>query len=141
MGIFNKNYEVITKSAVATIIAKDSRINGHLSLECDIHVDGFIEGSIHTSKSFIIGKEGRVKGNVRAHHVLVSGLLEGECEGEIVEVLAGGKVCGNIHTNELSIEKGGQFIGEAQAAHADAVVTAITEQSDEAIDLLTEESS
>ncbi len=139
MGIFNKNYEVITKSAVATIIAKDSRINGHLLLECDIHVDGFIEGSINTSKSFIIGKEGRVKGNVKAHHVLISGLLEGECEGEIVEVLTGGKVCGHIHTNELSIEKGGQFIGEAQAAHPDAVITAITdEQEEKELDLLEE---
>lgn len=138
MGIFNKNYEVITKSAVATIIAKDSRINGHLDLECDIHVDGFIEGSIHTSKSFIIGKEGRVKGNVRAHHVLVSGLLEGECEGEIVEILAGGKVSGNILTNELSIEKGGLFIGEAQPAQPETIVTSLASSSEKGLEMLDE---
>lgn len=92
-----------------------------------------------TTKSFIIGKEGRIKGTVRASHVIVSGLLEGECESEIVEILSGGKISGSIISNDFSIDKGGYFAGESHVNNSDAIIPILQDKTDAKFEVLSED--
>ncbi|MEE2023193.1 polymer-forming cytoskeletal protein [Alkalimonas sp. MEB004] len=87
-----------------------------------MHIDGYMEGKINTEKTLVISRSGRVKGEIIADKVIINGLFEGECYANHVEILPDGKAQGCIHSDELSIERGGQFIGESQPTAEDQVV-------------------
>ncbi|WP_366914889.1 polymer-forming cytoskeletal protein [Alkalimonas sp.] len=103
-------------------MAQGSSFHGSFRLTCDIHVDGYMEGKINTEKTLIISRSGRVKGEIIADKVIINGLFEGECYANHVEILPHGKAQGTIHSDELSIERGGHFIGESQPTTEDQVV-------------------
>lgn len=81
-----------------------------------------MEGKINTEKTLIISRSGRVKGEIIADKVIINGLFEGECYANHVEILPHGKAQGVIHSDELSIERGGNFIGESQHTTEEQVV-------------------
>ncbi len=68
-----------------------------------------------------------MKGNICAKRVLVSGLIEGECAANGIEILSNGTVKGIIYSSDLSIEKGGHFVGETKESEGTQVITPIEE--------------
>ncbi|MCC5851718.1 MAG: polymer-forming cytoskeletal protein [Alkalimonas sp.] len=122
MGFFSKHAGNQGKQSAATVIAQGSSFHGSFRLTCDIHVDGYMEGKINTEKTLIISRSGRVKGEIIADKVIINGLFEGECYANHVEILPHGKAQGTIHSDELSIERGGHFIGESQPTTEEQVV-------------------
>lgn len=79
-----------------------------------MHVDGSVEGVIHTEFDISVGTHGKISGLVKAQQIAVSGVVEGKIACERVDVLAGGKLLGNVICNEMMIEVGGKFIGESR---------------------------
>ncbi|MCH8536304.1 MAG: polymer-forming cytoskeletal protein [Alkalimonas sp.] len=122
MGFFSQSAGNKGKQSAATVVAQGSSFNGSFRLTCDIHVDGYMEGKINTEKTLIISRSGRVKGEIIADKVVINGLFEGECYANHVEILPHGKAQGIIHSDELSIERGGNFIGESQHTTEEQVV-------------------
>lgn len=113
MGIFNQNRRTTSGSSASTLIAKGCSVSGELKVECDIQVDGIIEGQLHVEGTLIVAESGRVKGDIYAKQIIVNGLLDGHCHAEHIQVLTKGRVNGKIWSNNLSIESGGKFFGEA----------------------------
>ena len=60
-----------------------------------------------------IGKNGIVKGTLRAEHLIVQGYLEGSVDASKVEIKADGRVSGEITSQELIIESKGIFEGNS----------------------------
>ncbi|EEX92610.1 cell shape determination protein CcmA [Vibrio orientalis CIP 102891 = ATCC 33934] len=54
-----------------------------------------------------------MRGEIYAKQLIVNGILDGNCYVERVQVLSKGRVSGKIWSNNLSIEPGGKFFGEA----------------------------
>ena len=75
MAIFNKSANNTNRQS--SIVATGAQINGDLSLTSMIYVDGQIQGSINSTDSVIIGKNGCIKGDVIAKRVVINGRLEG----------------------------------------------------------------
>ncbi len=71
----------------------------------------------------VVAESGRVKGDIYAKQLIVNGLLDGNCHAEHIQVLAKGRVSGKIWSNNLSIEPGGKFFGEAAELPEKEVVT------------------
>lgn len=71
----------------------------------------------------MVAESGRVKGDIYAKQLIVNGLLDGNCHAEHIQVLAKGRVSGKIWSNNLSIEPGGKFFGEAAELPEKEVVT------------------
>ena len=116
MAIFNKsNDKSVSHSAGTTIIASNTKINGTIDIECNLHIDGEFEGKINSHNIVTIGKDGIVKGEIFSEKFLVSGVFNGTIDSEYIEILPQGKLQGNIITNELVIERGGLFQGESKA--------------------------
>ncbi|WP_413113232.1 bactofilin family protein [Thaumasiovibrio sp. DFM-14] len=123
MGIFGKESGTTSQFTTATVIAKGCSIKGELQLACDIQVDGFIEGKLRSDKSLVISNDGRVKGEVYSDKIMVNGLLEGNVYANEIEILELGKVTGTIYCDNLSIEKGGSFLGETLPTQKEHVVS------------------
>lgn len=79
-----------------------------------MHIDGYIEGSINSKDTVMIGKNGFVKGIINAHALVVAGKFIGDCVSNILELKAQGRIEGTITTNELVVERKGVFIGESK---------------------------
>jgi cytoskeletal protein CcmA (bactofilin family) len=85
-----------------------------MKLDCNLYIDGEFEGAIYSSKLITIGQSGTVRGEIRASHLIVQGLVEGSVEAERLEIMSAGKVLGSIVTEELVIEAKGHFEGESR---------------------------
>ncbi|EDP59718.1 Ccm2-related protein [Vibrio sp. AND4] len=68
---------------------------------------------MHVEGTLIIAESGRVKGDIYAKQLIVNGLLDGNSHAEHIQILPKGRVSGKIWSNNLSIEPGGRFFGEA----------------------------
>lgn len=116
MAIFNKSgvNAVSTSSSETTVISSGARIEGKFYFSSMLHVDGELNGTIHSESIVVIGKNGNLKGELKADKIVVNGYFEGELEAESLEILTGGVVNGNIVVKELSIENGGRFNGTSK---------------------------
>ena len=61
----------------------------------------------------IVGKNGHIKGDIKADDVVVYGRVDGSVSGARVALKAGGAVDGDIFHQGLSIEMGATFIGKS----------------------------
>lgn len=79
-----------------------------------LHVDGELNGIIHSESIVVIGKNGNLKGELQADKIVVNGYFEGQLEANSLEILAGGVVNGDISIQKISIESGGRFNGTSK---------------------------
>ncbi|HSC13814.1 MAG TPA: polymer-forming cytoskeletal protein [Gammaproteobacteria bacterium] len=86
---------------------------GELSSDEDLIIEGTVEGKIaHQSHHLTIGKNGKVKANVRARLITVYGTVEGDLHGdEGVQITATAHVIGNVVAPRVSLEPGARFEG------------------------------
>ena len=86
---------------------------GELSFDEDLIIEGTVEGKIaHQGHHLTIGKNGRVKANVRARLITVYGTVEGDLHGdEGVEISASAHVTGNVIGPRVTLEGGATFKG------------------------------
>jgi cytoskeletal protein CcmA (bactofilin family) len=79
-----------------TLLGKGSNFNGSLKVEGGIRIDGQFEGSVETSGTLVIGKEGIMKAEIRAKDAII-----------------GGKVTGNITaSNKIELQSGSHYSGD-----------------------------
>lgn len=115
MGIFSSKSEKPRKPSGKTIIAEGCKLSGEMiELAGDLHVDGEVEGVVHTEFDISIGEQGIISGLVKANQIAISGTVEGKISCERVDVLDGGRLLGNVICNAMMIEAGGKFIGESR---------------------------
>ncbi len=111
------------------MIGPNIRIQGELSGDEDLVVEGRVEGKISVTKGLRIGPQAQVNAEVKAHHVVIAGRIVGNVIAtEKVEILPSGILEGNIRAPKIAIAEGAQFKGsvdmggkpaaEQAAAHA-----------------------
>ena len=90
-------------------------IRGDLSAEGAFRIDGTIEGSVDSRGPVVVGESGVVRGGVRGTDVVIAGQVYGDvsCTGHL-EILAKGKVEGDIDSKSMRIETGGVFCGTSR---------------------------
>jgi cytoskeletal protein CcmA (bactofilin family) len=110
---------------------------GELSFDEDLIIEGTVEGKIaHQGHHLTIGKNGRVKANIRARLITVYGTVEGDLHGdEGVEISASARVTGNVVGPRVTLEGGATFkgsitTGEDLRAAARSAPAAATTQVD-----------
>ena len=111
MAIF-KNKETTTNHSKQTaIISQGVTIKGNLDLSAKLHVEGVIEGNINSNNEISIGKDGKIIGELVAKKLIINGRFEGKAECDVIEVLEGGVLHGDIVIQNIVIEPNGCFIG------------------------------
>src|SRR5262245_28967049 len=95
-----------------SVLPPTLRFKGELKAEEDLLIQGTVEGSIHHTQRVTVGKEGRVKANIRAQTIKVEGNVEGDLHAErSVYVGETGDLRGNIHAPSVSLVEGSRFNG------------------------------
>ena len=90
-----------------SVIGENSVFEGRFYVSGSILIEGKFDGEIKTEDHLTVGPTGKVKTDIYARRVTVGGTLIGNITAtEEVDLLANGKVLGNIATPKLNVENG-----------------------------------
>jgi len=98
----------------ASIIIPGTYIKGEIRCDGNILINGELEGNIISRSEVVVGKSGRVMGEIQAQKLLVSGEFKGNFTGEIIDIMPYGKVYGDVVVNNIVIEPNAVFEGETK---------------------------
>lgn len=117
MALFSRDAERrFDGGDVTTVIGPEAYFQGALTVRGSLRIDGEVEGNVLEAHTVVVaGPKGRVRGDIRAEHVIVSGSVTGEVVATAqLELKAGGRIHGNIHTPKLTIDDGAVFEGRCE---------------------------
>jgi cytoskeletal protein CcmA (bactofilin family) len=93
-------------------IAEGTSVEGTITCESNIRIDGAFEGTLETKGRLVIGTTGSVLGAVRCNQCEVEGRLEGNVlVEELLTLKASSTLNGEIHYGALAVEAGAQASG------------------------------
>ncbi|MFD1711232.1 polymer-forming cytoskeletal protein [Ottowia sp. GY511] len=119
---------------IDTLIAEQCTLEGDLTTQNSVKVDGQIKGTLRAEGRAIIGETGVVKGDVHAADLLVLGRLEGNVFAQRLHLQASANIHGNISTESLQVDPGARYHGsvsmQGDAASGPTVVPFTAPASD-----------
>ena len=105
----NKNYN---ENKVVSIIGPGTTVGGEITSKGTIRIEGAVSGRVESSDTIVVQDSGRVKADLIATQVIISGEVRGNVFAhERLEITATGKVLGNITAPRISIAEGVLFEG------------------------------
>lgn len=102
-----------TARAAASIICGDMKINGSVTSEGALQIDGTVDGDV-TAADITVGASGQIVGEVKAEIVKVKGTIKGSIRARKVELESGARVEGDIVHTSLSIQSNAVFEGQVK---------------------------
>ena len=123
MAMFQRDGNNESKD-VETVIGSSVKVEGNFVGAGDVVVEGHVAGSIKTSKDLRVGEQAVIKADVEAANITVAGEIRGHvsCSGRI-EVLATGKIFGNVDTQTIAVAHGAVLHGKVSMAGHEATET------------------
>ena len=97
---------------IENVLGQSLVIRGDLKADGGFRIDGCIEGNVESKAAIVVGESGVVRGDLRGTDIVVAGQITGKvsCVGHL-EILAKGRVEGDIDAKSVRIETGGVFRG------------------------------
>ena len=96
-----------------TLIGKGSVLEGKLTVNSNLRVDGKIIGDVKTTDSLVIGKQGEVEGEIIAKNAVVGGKVLGKINASGKVVLESNAIFkGEMKAARLVIDDGAVFDGQ-----------------------------
>ena len=103
------------KSDETTIISSGVKIEGTVTTNGNIRVDGEIKGDIISDNNISIGDSGIVNGKINAAVVTIGGVVTGSVAAkEKLTLTSRGKINGDVAVKSFVIEDGGLFNGNCK---------------------------
>lgn len=111
----NKKAKATPINNSISTLARDTFIEGELKCEGTLVIEGHFFGTVQGCQKLVIGENGTVDGTVEVNNALVFGGVNGEVKvGELLHIQSTGKITGDITTNKICIDIGGEFSGNCQ---------------------------
>ena len=99
-----------------TYIASGSHIEGRISGETEVSIDGSLNGVVELGGRFAIGRRGQIQGDVTACSVRVAGRVKGNVRAtEKIHLASSGSIMGDVAAPLVSIAEGGTSKGMIEA--------------------------
>ncbi len=91
-------------------IVEGTTIEGNISSESNIRIDGFVKGVISTKGRLVVGVSGSISGDVICQNAEIEGKVNGSMKvGELLSLKSTSKIEGEVTTGKLSVEPGAVF--------------------------------
>jgi cytoskeletal protein CcmA (bactofilin family) len=110
-----KNNDHKVHEKIVTTLGRETNFNGILRFKESLKIDGRFEGEIESPGFLYIENGATVTANIKVGSVVIGGVVRGNIEAsDRLEMLATGKVFGNIRTAKLNIADGVVFEGKCE---------------------------
>ncbi len=102
-------------------LGQGSRVEGKLTFDGSVRIDGQIDGEVHAQETVILGEHAEVTAQIVANTIIVQGRVTGDLTArKRVELKAPASVAGNISTPSLVVHEGVVFEGHCAMGGAAA---------------------
>ena len=104
-----------SKDPIENVLGPSLTIRGDLTADGGFRIDGTIEGNVESKAAIVVGESGVVRGDLRGTDIVVAGQISGNviCTGHL-EILAKGRIEGDIDARSVRVETGGVFRGTSR---------------------------
>jgi cytoskeletal protein CcmA (bactofilin family) len=117
-----KNEPAASEPRLVGQLHKGSRITGQLAFEGSVRIDGSVEGEIRCLETLTIGEGAEVRARISSRVVIIRGKVEGNVTAkDKIELLAPGRLFGNVSTPRLIITEGVVFDGDCSMGAANEI--------------------
>lgn len=101
--------------SVISIIGPGMKVVGDCQTEGTVRIEGHVEGSVRAGKAVVIGKGGRVVGDVFTQDAVISGHVVGTLVAESrLELQATCHIDGEVRTRRMQLEEGAVLNGTVE---------------------------
>lgn len=120
--MFGKDREEKKKTGEVTgFIGKGMAIEGKLSFEETVRIDGSFKGEISATGTLVVGDSGYIEGDIKTGSAIITGTVKGALEAAVrVELRSPARFIGEIKTPTLIIDEGVVFEGNCTMVKKDA---------------------
>ncbi len=106
---------------VRSALGPGTVIQGKLSFDTPVRIDGKLSGEIFSSKALIIGEQGEVDATVEVACLIILGKMTGKVKAtEKIELYGSGSLEGDIKTPAFAMQEGAHFSGKCHMGHSSA---------------------
>lgn len=118
MAMFNSKKgadrnEFPSATGILNIIGAGTIIEGDLTSEGDLRIDGTLKGHIKAKARFVLGENGSVEGDVISKDATIAGTIDGNITiSDSLLLKATARVNGDILTDKIVVESGAQLNGK-----------------------------
>jgi len=103
--------------SVISIIGPGMKLVGDCETDGTIRIEGSVEGSVKAGKAVVVGKDGRVKGDITTQDAVISGTVVGSVAADSrLELQATARIDGEIRARRMQLEEGAILNGTVQMA-------------------------
>lgn len=95
------------------IIADGTTLEGNIATNGDIRIDGAVKGNIVSKSKAIIGRNGKVEGNITCANIDIEGTVKVETlnVANLISLKSTANLTGNLIAGKIAIEPGAEFSG------------------------------
>ncbi len=99
------------------LLSSGVSITGSVKFTSELVIDGEVDGEIDSGGRLTVGKNARIRGEIRTKSVIVQGTVEGNITAaERCELQAGCTLRGDIEAPRLIVDEDATFLGSAKIA-------------------------
>jgi cytoskeletal protein CcmA (bactofilin family) len=114
-----------------SLFGKGTNINGNITGDGDIRIDGILHGNINILGKLIVGESAIIKGEIKADRAEIFGSTTGRISVKgVLSIKATGSVEGDLYVGQLEIEKSGLFRGTSHMVLPGQVVDINADQTE-----------
>ncbi|HST31365.1 MAG TPA: polymer-forming cytoskeletal protein [Chthoniobacterales bacterium] len=96
-------------------LSSEVSIDGDLSFRNELIIDGKVHGKINATGALTVGKNARVRGEVRVRSLTVQGTIEGNVfASERCVLEPGATLRGDVESPRLALDENASFLGRAK---------------------------
>ena len=108
-GDMSSNHRESTPTGINSL-GSNTTIQGDLSSESDIRLDGSLIGNLKCNGKLILGPKGNVKGDISCTNAVIEGTIDGTIRvKDHLHVKETAKINGEISTSKLTVQSGAVF--------------------------------
>jgi cytoskeletal protein CcmA (bactofilin family) len=114
-----------------SLFGKGTIINGNISGDGDIRIDGTLHGDVNILGKLIVGESAIIKGDIKAERAEIFGSITGKISVKgVLSIKATGSVEGDLYVGQLEVEKSGLFRGTSHMVLPGQVVDINADQTE-----------
>lgn len=104
-----------------SLLSKSVRVEGEIHGPENLHVEGYLKGTVELSGDIFIGNSGIVEADVEAKNIVIQGEVTGNVKAhQQLEIHPTGKLIGDCTAASIDIKEGAVFEGRSNMIRSPA---------------------
>ncbi len=106
----SKSQEVEVNSH--NVIANGTVVNGHITIEGNVRIDGVLIGNITTKGKLVLGESGKIEGEIECNIALISGEVKGKLVvHDLMTLKSTSFIEGDVYYGKVEVDQGAKING------------------------------